>query len=66
MENLACYTIPAFFSQERMITISEPAKLSYQSKDGKEGKALDAMEWLMAICSYLPALPDLHPDLKKM
>jgi hypothetical protein len=26
----------------------------YQSKDGKEGKAFDALEWLAAVCSHVP------------
>jgi len=32
----------------------EVAKVSYQSKDGKEEKVFDAMEWLAAMCSQVP------------
>ena len=66
MENLARYIIRASFSQERMSYVPEEAKVIYQSKDGKEEKVFDALEWLAAMCSHPPALPDLHPDWKKM
>jgi len=33
------------FSQERMTYIPEESKGIYQSKDGKKGKAFDALEW---------------------
>ena len=49
MENLARYIIRASFSQERMAYIEEESKVSYQSKDGKEEKVFDALEWLAAI-----------------
>ena len=45
MENLARYIIRASFSQERMTYIQEESKVLYQSKDGKKGKAFDALEW---------------------
>jgi len=54
MENLARYIIRASFSQERMIYIPEEAKVSYQSKDGKEEKIFEALEWLAAMCSHVP------------
>jgi len=54
MENLALYIIRASFSQERMTYIPEEAKVSYQSKDGKEEKVFDALEWLAAMCSHVP------------
>ena len=54
MENLARYIIRASFSQERMTYIPEEAKVSYQSKDGKEEKVFDALEWLAAMCSHVP------------
>ena len=28
--------------------------MEYQSKDGKETKVFDALEWLAAMCSYVP------------
>lgn len=28
--------------------------LDYQSKDGKEEKVFDALEWLAAMCSHVP------------
>ena len=54
MENLAWYIIRASFSQERMTYIPEESKVSYQSKDGKDEKVFDALEWLAAMCSHVP------------
>ena len=48
MENLARYIIRASFSQERMTYIPEESKVIYQSKDGKEEKVFDTLEWLAA------------------
>jgi len=54
MENLARYIIRASFSQERMTYIPEETKGIYQYKDGKEGKAFDALEWIAAMCPHVP------------
>ena len=54
MENLARYIIRASFSQERMTYLPEESKVVYQSKDGKEEKVFDALEWLAAMCSHVP------------
>jgi len=54
MENLARYIIRASFSQERMTYIPEESKVVYKSKDGKEEKIFDALEWLAAMCSHVP------------
>jgi hypothetical protein len=54
MENLARYIVRASFSQERMTYIAEESKVVYQSKDGKEEKIFDALEWLAAMCSHVP------------
>lgn len=54
MENLAHYIIRACFSQERMTYIPGESKVVYQSKDGKEDKIFDALEWLAAMCSHVP------------
>jgi len=54
MENLARYIIRASFSQERMAYIPKESKVIYQSKDGKEEKVFDALEWLAAMCSHVP------------
>ena len=54
MENLARYIIRASFSQERMTYIPEKSKVVYRSKDGKEEKAFDALEWPAAMCSHVP------------
>jgi hypothetical protein len=54
MENLARYIVRASFSQERMTYVRDGSKVIYQSKDGKEEKALDALEWLAAMCSHVP------------
>ena len=34
--------------------IPEEASVIYQSKDGKEQKVFDALEWLAAMCSHVP------------
>jgi hypothetical protein len=54
LENLARYIIRASFSQERMSYVQEEGIVVYQSKDGKERKAFDALEWLAAMCSHVP------------
>jgi len=59
MENLARYIIRASFSQERisqerMTYIPEESEVIYRSKDGKEEKVFDALEWLAAMCSHVP------------
>ena len=54
MENLARYIIRASFSQKRMNSVPEESKVIYQSKDGKQEKAFDALEWLAAMCSHVP------------
>jgi hypothetical protein len=37
-----------------MIYLREAAQVEYQSKDGKETKVFDALEWLAAMCSHVP------------
>ena len=54
MENLARYIIRASFSQERMTYIPDESKVVYKSKDTKEEKIFDALEWLAAMCSHVP------------
>ncbi len=54
MENLTRYIIRASFSQDRMTYIQEEAKVVYQSKDAKDHKLFDALEWLAAMCSHVP------------
>jgi hypothetical protein len=56
MDNLARYIVRASFSQERMTYVSEESRVLYQSKDGKEEKAFDALEWLVRHggCSHGP------------
>ncbi len=54
MENLARYIIRASFSQERMTYFPEDLKVVYRSKDDKEEKIFDALEWLAAMCSHVP------------
>jgi hypothetical protein len=52
LENLARYIIRASFSQERMTYVpayDSPdgvAKVIYESKDAKESKTFDALDWL--------------------
>jgi hypothetical protein len=54
IENLARYIIRASFSQERMTYVEEESKLLYQSKDCKNQKVFDALEWLAAMCCHIP------------
>jgi endogenous inhibitor of DNA gyrase (YacG/DUF329 family) len=54
MENLARYIIRASFSQERMSYIPKESEVIYRSKDGKEEKVFDPLEWLAAMCSHVP------------
>ena len=42
-----------------MTYIPEESKVVYQSKDGKEEKIFDALEWIAAMCSHPPALPEI-------
>jgi len=53
-ETLARYIIRASFSQERMNYHRETGQVQYRSKDGKETKVIDALEWLAAMCSHVP------------
>ena len=54
MENLARYIIRASFSQERMTYLPGESKIIYCSKDGKQEKVFDALEWLAAMGSHVP------------
>jgi Putative transposase len=54
MEYLARYIIRASFSQERMSYLSEESKVIYESKDGKQEKVFDVLEWLAAMGSHVP------------
>jgi len=53
-ENLVRYIIRASFSQERMTYQPEESKVIYESKDGKEEKIFDALDWLVAMTSHVP------------
>lgn len=54
MENLARYIIRASFSQDRMTYYPDRAEVACRSKDGKEKKTFNALEWLAAMCSHVP------------
>ena len=54
MENLARYVVRASFSQERMTYLPDESQVLYRSKDGKNEKIFDALEWLAAMCSHVP------------
>ena len=54
MENLARQIIRASFSQERMTYIPDESRVLCRSKDGKNEKTFDALEWLAAMCSHVP------------
>ena len=54
LENLAAYLIRATFSQKRMDYSPHEAAVVYRSKDGKEKKTYDALEWLAAMACHVP------------
>ena len=64
MENLARYIVRASFSRERMTYRRETGQVEYRSKDGKETRVFDALEWprqkaagckhSLAMCSHVP------------
>jgi len=54
LEDLAAYLIRATFSQERMEYSPEQAAVVYRSKDGKDKKTYDALEWLAAMACHVP------------
>ena len=54
LENLAAYLIRATFSQKRMDYCPHEAAVVYRSKDGKEKKTYDALEWLAAMSCHVP------------
>ena len=53
-ENLARYIIRASFSQKRMEYFPDQAKVTYQSKYGKDVKEFSCLEWLAALVSHIP------------
>ena len=53
MENLARYIVRASFSQESMTYVPEEAMVVYKSKDRKQEKIFDALEWIAAMCSHV-------------
>ena len=53
-ENLARYIIRASFSQERMKYYPGEAKVTYQSKYGKDTKEFSSLEWMAALVSHIP------------
>ena len=55
METLARYIIRASFSQERMNYHRETGQVQYRSKDGKETKVFDALEWPRQRAAGCPA-----------
>jgi len=54
MENLARYIIRASFSQERMTYLPEESRIIYRSKDNRQEKSFDALDWLAAMTSHIP------------
>jgi len=54
MENLAAYIVRASFSQTRMQYCPDKGQVVYRSKDGREQRTYDALEWLAAMVSHLP------------
>ncbi len=54
LETLAAYLIRATFSQKGMGYSPHEATVVYRSKDGKEKKTYDALEWLAAMACHVP------------
>jgi len=54
IERLAAYLIRASFSQERMDYLPEEATVHYHSKDGKDTKTNEALEWIAAMGTRVP------------
>ena len=54
MENLARYIIRASFSQERMNYMVNESKVIYKSKNGKDTKEFDAIDFIASIASHIP------------
>ena len=54
MENLARYIIRASFSQELMTYLPEESKIVYRSKDHRQEKTFEALDWLAAMTSHIP------------
>ena len=54
LENPAAYLVRSSFSQQRMEYRPEEAKVTYCSKDRKEKKSYDTLEWLAAMGSHVP------------
>lgn len=46
---------PGFFFPGAVSYVQEERIVVYQSKEGKERKAFDALEWLAAMCSHVPS-----------
>jgi hypothetical protein len=40
--------------KERMTYLRDESKIVYQSKDAKQTKTFNALEWLAAMCSHAP------------
>jgi hypothetical protein len=54
MGNLTRHIIRVSFSQERNTYHRKTGQVEYQSKDEKETRVFDALEWLVAMCSHVP------------
>jgi hypothetical protein len=56
MENLARYIIRASFSQERMAYLPDESKIIYRSKDNRQEKTFEALDWSCPVKSGTPIL----------
>jgi hypothetical protein len=54
MENLISYIIRIFFSQELMTYLPEQSQIIYKSKDNRQEKVFNVLDWLAALCSHIP------------
>jgi len=53
-ENLARYIIRASFSQERMKYCPDEAKVTYESKYGKDAAEFGCLEWMADLVCHIP------------
>jgi hypothetical protein len=55
LENLAHYIIRASFSQERMTYLPQESQIIYRSKDNRQEKTFEALDWLASMTCHLHA-----------
>ena len=54
IENLVRYIIRTSFSQERMTYHQDTGQVENLTKNKKQNKVFNALEWLVAMCTHVP------------